>query len=50
MVKDKDGRRNRYQIQPHLPLREAITQEPAIGIALLAGISARLQVTRTGPA
>jgi len=27
----KDGRRNRYQIQAHLPLREAITREPTIG-------------------
>jgi hypothetical protein len=26
VVKLKDGRRNRYQIRPHLPLREAITQ------------------------
>ena len=34
VVKDKDGRRNRYQIQPHLPLREAITQERTIGEVL----------------
>jgi DNA-binding IclR family transcriptional regulator len=31
VVKEKDGRRNRYQIQAHLPLREAITQERTIG-------------------
>ena len=31
VVKDKDGRRNRYQIRPHLPLRETITQERTIG-------------------
>ena len=31
VVEDKDGRRNRYQIQTHLPLREAITQERTIG-------------------
>jgi hypothetical protein len=30
LVKEKDGRRNRYQIQAHLPLREAISQERAI--------------------
>src|SRR4029079_10902719 len=30
VVKDKDGRRNRYQIQPHLPLRESITQARTI--------------------
>ncbi len=31
VVKLKDGRRNRYRIQAHLPLREAITQERTIG-------------------
>ena len=51
-VKQKDGRRNRYQIQAHLPLPEPTSQEPAIGevLALLAGAGARLQLTRTGPA
>ena len=34
VVKLKDGRRNRYQIQAHLPLREAITQERTIGEVL----------------
>ena len=34
VVKEKDGRRNRYQIQAHLPLREAITQERTIGEVL----------------
>jgi MarR family protein len=39
VVKHKDGRRNRYQIQAHLPLHEPGTQEIAIGevLALLAG-------------
>ena len=39
VVKQKDGRRNRYQIQAHLPLPEPASQEPAIGdvLALLAG-------------
>src|ERR1700745_4500252 len=39
VLKQKDGRRNRYQIQAHLPLPEAASQEPAIGavLALLAG-------------
>jgi hypothetical protein len=38
-AKQKDGRRNRYQIQAHLPLPEPASQEPAIGdvLALLAG-------------
>jgi DNA-binding MarR family transcriptional regulator len=31
---EKDGRRNRYQIQTHLPLREAITRERTIGQVL----------------
>ena len=52
VVKQKNGRRNRYQIQAHLPLPGTTSQQPAIGevLALLAGTSARLQVTRTGPA
>src|SRR5690242_21946828 len=52
VVKQKDGRRNRYQIQAHLPLPEPATQEPAIGevLALLAGAGARLQLTGTRPA
>jgi hypothetical protein len=34
VVKDKDGRRNRYQIQAHLPLRESMGREPTIGEVL----------------
>ena len=39
VVKEKDGRRNRYQIQAHLPLPEPASQEPPIGdvLAVLAG-------------
>jgi IclR helix-turn-helix domain len=39
VVKHKLGRRNRYQIQVHLPLPEPASQEPAIGdvLALLLG-------------
>ena len=39
VVKQKDGRRNRYQIQAHLPLPESGTREPAVGevLALLLG-------------
>jgi len=45
VVKHKDGRRNRYQIQAHLPLPEPASQEPAIGevLALLAGPGAAPQ-------
>jgi hypothetical protein len=52
VVKRKDGRRNRYQIQAHLPLPEPASQDPAIGevLARPAGTSARPQLTRTGPA
>jgi DNA-binding MarR family transcriptional regulator len=34
VVKEKDGRRNRYQIQADLPLGEPITQERTIGEVL----------------
>jgi hypothetical protein len=46
-VKQKDGRRNRYQIQAHMPLPEPTSQQPAIGevLALLAGATARQQLT-----
>ena len=39
VVKQKDGRRNRYRIEEHLPLREPGSREPAIGevLALLLG-------------
>ena len=52
VVKHKDGRRNRYQIQAHLPLPEPASQEPAIGevLALLMGNRARQQLIKTRPA
>jgi DNA-binding IclR family transcriptional regulator len=39
LVKTKDGRRNRYEIQAHLPIPEAAARERAIGevLDLLAG-------------
>ena len=39
VVKHKDGRRNKYQIEAHRPLSEAGTQAPAVGemLALLLG-------------
>jgi predicted ArsR family transcriptional regulator len=39
VVKHKHGRRNRYQIQAHMPLPEPASQEPAIGdvLAMLVG-------------
>jgi hypothetical protein len=39
VIKQKDGRRNRYQIQAHLPLPDPGGREPAIGdvLAVLMG-------------
>src|SRR6187399_2814790 len=34
VVKEKDGRRNRYHVQEHLPLRESIARERTIGEVL----------------
>jgi len=47
VVKQKDGRRNRYQIQAHLPLPDPVGQEPAIGdlLAILMDEGARHQLT-----
>jgi hypothetical protein len=47
-VKRKDGRRNRYQIQAHLPTPEPAGQQLAIGevLALLAGAGAGSQPAR----
>lgn len=52
VVKRKQGRRNSYQIQAHLPLAEPVSQEPAIGavLAVLVGEDARQALTGAGPA
>ena len=41
LIRQKDGRRNRYQIQAHLPVPGPGTREPAIGeiVALFAAQS-----------
>ena len=31
VVRERDGRRNRYQIQEHLPLRDQLSRERSIG-------------------
>ncbi len=51
VVKQKHGRRNRYQIQTHLPLPEPASLEPAIGdvLAMLVGDSVRQQPTGGPP-
>jgi DNA-binding IclR family transcriptional regulator len=50
VIKQKDGRRNRYQIQAHLPPPEAASQEPAIGevLAILAGHRREAAANRDG--
>ena len=51
VVKQKHGRRNRYQIQAHLPPHEPASHQLAIGevLALLAGATAGRQPTRGSP-
>ena len=34
VLKERDGRRNRYHIQDHLPLRDSISRERTIGEVL----------------
>jgi hypothetical protein len=50
VMKQKDGRRNRYQIQSHLPLPDPGSQDLAIGevLALLTGADARQPPAKTG--
>ena len=49
VVKDKDGRRNRYRIQSHLPLRVQVGREPTIGEVL--GVLVETSTTESpGPA
>ena len=51
VIKHRDGRRNLYQIQAHLPLPEPASKEPAIGevLALLIGSRARQQPSEARP-
>ena len=52
LIKHKDGRRNRYQVQAHLPLPGPPPANPAAIaelLALLAGAAARPQPTGTRP-
>ncbi len=52
VVKQKQGRRNWYQIQAHMPLPDPTSQQLAIGevLALLAGASTGRQLTGGNPA
>jgi DNA-binding transcriptional ArsR family regulator len=40
--KEKAGRRNRYRIQAHLPLRHAVGREPTVGELLGLLVDARV--------
>ena len=48
IVKDKDGRRNRYRVEAQLPLPESIGRERTIGevLALLVDADARRRLRR----
>jgi Mn-dependent DtxR family transcriptional regulator len=50
VVKNKDGRRNRYEVQGHLPLRDAVRRERTIGevLSVLVDPPAR-RATRSTP-
>ena len=50
VVKEKDGRRNRYQIQGHLPLREVVARERTIGEVLDVLVEASASADRDPPA
>ncbi len=50
VVKEKDGRRNRYQVQSHLPLPEPISGERTIGEVLGLLVDAGGQRAGTGQA
>ena len=49
VVKDKEGRRNRYRVEGHLPLPEPIGRERTIGeiLVLLVEADARRRPRRT---
>jgi DNA-binding transcriptional ArsR family regulator len=46
VLKEREGRRNRYQIQPHLPLRESIGPERTIGEVLDLLVDAEVPTAR----
>ena len=48
VVKEKDGRRNRYHIQEHLPLRDSIGRERTIGEVL--DLLVEVRRTKAAPA
>jgi hypothetical protein len=49
VVKEKDGRRNRYHVQEQLPLRDSIGRERTIGDVLGALVDVRRHRGRPSP-
>jgi DNA-binding IclR family transcriptional regulator len=49
VVKEREGRRNRYQIQGHLPLREAVARERTIGEVLDVLVKASAPAEKDAP-
>ena len=49
VVKEKDGRRNRYRVQAQLPLPEPVTQERTIGEVLGVLVDAAARGRRRTP-
>jgi DNA-binding IclR family transcriptional regulator len=49
VVKEKEGRRNRYRIQHHLPLRHAMGQEPTVGELLQLLVESSATKAAPGP-
>jgi Mn-dependent DtxR family transcriptional regulator len=47
LVKEKDGRRNRYQVQAHQPLRDSMTRERTVGELLGLLVDANQPSMRT---
>jgi DNA-binding transcriptional regulator LsrR (DeoR family) len=45
VIREKDGRRNRYQVQAHLPVPEPGTREPAVGELVTLFAAQSLPVT-----
>jgi hypothetical protein len=48
VVKERAGRRNRYHIQEHLPLRESVSREGTIGEVLDLLVDAKLRRPAAG--
>ena len=50
VVKEKEGRRNRYRVQAHLPLRDSVARERTIGEILDVLVKASAPVNVDQPA